>query len=320
MKPESNKIASFLSCYGITDFTITKVADDCSFRSYYRIFSSGKTYILMFAPLGYEDPRPFINIANFLCQHGFLAPQIFASDLMNGFLLLEDFGDTSFNKALQQNPASESLLYLNACEVLLKLQQISTKPDILHYNSACLLKEVMLFIDWYLPYKNYYPNSTEKSNYIKQWLYLFDYLNKDNQCLVLRDYHADNLMLLHKNEVGLLDFQDALIGSPAYDLVSLLEDVRRDVSVAVQEQMLELFLHKSGYDTNKFVQDYQILSLQRNIKILGIFARKAIRDNKKEYLSFLPRTEKLVLNRLQQSKFANMQWFNNFITPFIIQD
>lgn len=148
----------------------------------------------------------------------------------------------------------------------------------------------------------------QKAFYKNELLKLFDKLNKQNQCLVLRDYHVDNLMLFnYKNsqEVGLLDFQDALIGSVAYDLVSLLEDARRDVDKQNKTILYQYFLEQSGYDKNSFDADYQVLSLQRNLKILGIFARLAMRDKKEQYLQFIPRVKQLVINRLSQNDFFN---------------
>ena len=304
------KVYNFLASQNILQPKISKVAGDASFRSYYRVLNGDKSYILMFAPVGYEDHKPFIKIANFLQENNFFAPKVFAYQPQDGFLLLQDFGDISFNKALQQNPSLELSLYQKACLVLINLQKITTKPQILSYNNYVLLKEAWLFLDWYLPLQNKQAIIFQKSFYKNELLKLFDKLNKQNQCLVLRDYHVDNLMLFNYNnsqEVGLLDFQDALIGSVAYDLVSLLEDARRDVDKQNKITLYQYFLEQSGYDKNSFDADYQVLSLQRNLKILGIFARLAIRDNKQQYLQFIPRVKHLVINRLAENDFFNKQ-------------
>jgi aminoglycoside/choline kinase family phosphotransferase len=304
------KVYNFLASQNILQLKISKVAGDASFRSYYRVLNGDKSYILMFAPVGYEDPKPFIKIATFLQENNFFAPKVFAYQPQDGFLLLQDFGDISFNKALQQNPSLELSLYQKACLVLINLQKITTKPQILSYNNYVLLKEAWLFLDWYLPWQNKQASILQKAFYKNELLKLFDKLNKQNQCLVLRDYHVDNLMLFNYNnsqEVGLLDFQDALIGSVAYDLVSLLEDARRDVDKQNKITLYQYFLEQSGYDKNSFNADYQVLSLQRNLKILGIFARLAIRDNKQQYLQFIPRVKNLVINRLAENDFFNKQ-------------
>ena len=174
------------------------------------------------------------------------------------------------------------------------------------YNLAVLYREVELLINWYLPHKNIEISFEQKEFYKKTWFDMFDKLSKSSQVLVLRDYHADNLMVLNsargKNAVGLLDFQDGLIGSRAYDLVSLIEDARRDISDENIKKIFDYFILNSKNNVEEIILDYEILSLQRNIKILGIFARLANRDKKIHYLNYLPRVEKYVKNRLNSSK------------------
>lgn len=223
----------FLAENKIKNCEIKKVAGDASFRSYYRIFFDGETRILMFAPPSHEDIRPFVKIDEFLISHEFSAPKIFAREEENGFLLLEDFGDDTYGKVLVTSQLQELPLYEKACEVLLSLHRLEAPKDIPTYNHALLFREVMLFVDWYLPLQKKAMSLQEKARFKFLWFQLFDLLEKENQVLVLRDYHADNLMILSSREgikqVGLLDFQDAVIGAKAYDLVSLLEDARRDV-------------------------------------------------------------------------------------------
>lgn len=299
------------------NWQIDKVAGDASFRSYYRVFLKSKprdSLILMYAPVGLERIDHFIAIDKILLKYNFSAPQIFAIDETNGMLLLEDFGDNSFGKILIRNKNRENDLYEKAINLLLELHKVSNKiltthDDIKEYNKNILLGEVMLFIDWYLLHKKYNLGDDLRKIYIEEWNKIFDNLIFKNDVLVLRDYHVDNLMEIENRKgifsVGLLDFQDALIGSPSYDLVSLLEDARRDVSVDVRQKMLNNFLQKTHFNPEDILNDYKILSLQRNIKILGIFARLSIRDKKDNYLNFLPRVEQLVLDRLNDSIFKN---------------
>lgn len=295
---------NFLNQNSITDYEIKKVAGDCSFRSYYRIFLKDKNLILMFAPPSHEDVIPFIKIDEFLIENGFSAPKIFAKDEKNGFLLLEDFGDNSYSKALIKNNSKdfEFELYQDACNCLIEIQKKQIPEDILSYNNLVLMKEVMIFIDWYLPLKKKMICLQDKACFKMLFLELFDLLDKENQTTVLRDYHADNLMVLEdKNgykKVGLLDFQDALIGSKAYDLVSLLEDARRDVDEENRKKLFDFFVENSGVNKEKFIRDYEILSLQRNIKILGIFARMSLRGGRHNYLELIPRVTKFIENRI----------------------
>ena len=302
------KAKKFLAENNIVNCEIKKVAGDASFRSYYRIICDGKTFILMFAPPSHEDIHPFIKIDKFLVEHNFSAPKIFAVNEVEGFILLEDFGDDSYGRVLASNAASsgadtELELYKNACNVLVELHKINPPKDVAIYNHALLFREVMLFVDWYLPHvKKITMTLEEKARFKYLWFELFDLLSRENQVLVLRDYHADNLMILRNlagyKSVGLLDFQDAVIGSPAYDLVSLLEDARRDVGEKTRAEVFAHYLYSTSIDQNSFARDYAILSLQRNIKIIGIFARLATRDSKPHYLNLLPRVIKLVIMRL----------------------
>lgn len=297
MELNENLAREFLKKNNFNDFKIVKIAGDASFRSYYRLTKNSENFILMFAPPSHEDVKPFIQIAQFLVKNNFFAPKIFAIDEKNGFLLLEDLGDDTYGRVLAKNNEQEFKLYKKACDCLLELHKLNELPKINNYNNAILCREVLLFIDWYLPLTNKKITLAEKSQFKFLWFKLFDLLDKTNQVLVLRDYHADNLMVLKNKEVGLLDFQDALIGSRAYDLVSLLEDARRDVGIPVKKEIFDYYLNTSDLEHQQFTTDYNILSLQRNIKILGIFARLSERDGKKHYLTLIPRVLDLVKAR-----------------------
>mgnify|MGYP003350015353 FL=1 len=235
--------------------------------------------------------------------------------------MLEDFGDETYSKALQKKLEDEYFLYEKACDALVEIQKISLKnSDFSHYNHATLFREVMLFIDWYLPWKNHKISLQQIQDYKYNWIELFDKLSKKNQALVLRDYHADNLMVLKNNNgfeaIGLLDFQDALIGSCAYDLLSLLEDARRDVDEKNKEKLIDYFISKANYNREDFFVDYEIISLQRNIKILGIFARLHLRDGKNQYLNFIPRVKDFVEQRLDKTNLISSQ-FKNFLKVYL---
>lgn len=311
----------FLSENNLTNCQIKKVAGDASFRSYYRVFFQEKTFILMFAPPSHEDVAPFIKIDEILVNNDFRAPKILAKNIDLGFILLEDFGDETYSKALQKNIAEEYFLYEKACDALIEIQKIPLKNiDILHYNHATLFREVMLFIDWYLPWKNHKISLQQIQDYKFYWIELFDKLSKKNQALVLRDFHADNLMVLNNangfEAVGLLDFQDALIGSCAYDLLSLLEDARRDVDEKNKQKLFDYFISKANYIREDFLVDYEIISLQRNIKILGIFARLHLRDGKNQYINFIPRVKDFVERRLDKTNLISPQ-FKNFLKVYL---
>ncbi|MCE3255520.1 MAG: hypothetical protein K0R25_1014 [Rickettsiaceae bacterium] len=309
-------LSKFLKDNKIINYKIEKIAGDASFRHYFRVINEdGKKFIVMDAPPEHEDVKPFCKIANFLLSNNFSAPQIFAADYQNGFLLLEDFGDDSYRKILERHSSKQDQLYQDAIELLVELENINPPKDLPIYNNELLLREVMLFVDWYLPNIAKKPlDEKQKQKFCDAWLDLFSKLSAPKM-LVLRDYHADNLMLLEERngikKVGLLDFQDAVAGVAAYDLVSLLEDARRDVSKDLQEKMLQHYLEKSNCNKEQFLLDYQILSLQRNTKIIGIFSRLSFRDNKKNYLDFLPRVFGYVNSRLESNLFQTIKPFLN---------
>ncbi len=322
-KLDEAALKDFLQQLGLQNFQCVKVAGDASFRSYYRIseidFAGDKlslplgeclgkkqSLILMFAPPSHEDVLPFMNIANILREESLHAPAIFAHDIDLGFLLLEDFGDISFNKSMIDSQIDhEEFLYKNSIDCLSKIHQIEiSNSDIKSYNHNMLFNEAMLFVDWYLQYEKNTKLSLSQIKEFKDILFkLFDQISKESRVLVLRDYHADNLMVIAESTgvdgVGILDFQDAVIGSNAYDLVSLLEDARRDVDLNLADKLIDYFLISNvKINREKFIADYKILSLQRNIKILGIFSRLARRDDKESYLEMIPRVRKHVLNRI----------------------
>lgn len=316
-----------------SEFDFKKIAGDASFRSYYRIQNGNKNYILMDAPPEYEDMKPFVNVSNILLQNNLSAPQIHEIDYDNGFMVLEDFGQDKYsnllldNQKLQNLEISEEGLYRNAIDALIHLHdkgRNSSNCELKYYNESELLREVNLLIDWYLPYVlKITPSEEQRKDFEQIWLEIFNKLKTgteqylQNSVIILRDYHADNLMWLKEKQgvarVGMLDFQDALIGSPAYDVASLLEDARRDVDGKFADKMLGYFLDnsKSNLDANQLVKEYSILTLQRNIKIIGIFARLCYRDGKKHYLDYIPRVLEYIKRDLNRefALFKNLaEW------------
>ncbi len=338
--PRFEKITIFLKNIGLENAVIKPLAGDASFRRYDRILDKAKpknpkNYILMDAPPPQEDVRPFIAIANHLNDMGFSAPKIHNSHINMGFLLLEDLGDLTYNEALKLNPNLENKLYKNAIDCLVKLQCQPIKRDLIieqkeifkigAYNSTTLFKEFNLLIDWYLPevLKNNTLDHKSRTRGILEGK--FDELTPFLDTFVLRDYHADNLMHLGDrkghSQVGLLDFQDALIGHKAYDLVSLLEDARRDVSPQLESAMINRFLKGHGengntLDKEQFLSHYHLLGAQRNAKIIGIFTRLLRRDGKSQFLSLIPRVLRLFERNLEHPSLKGLKtWFDETLPP-----
>ena len=294
---------SFLTGAGWPDAARRPLAEDASFRHYERIERDGSRAVLMDAPPPQEDVRPFIRITDHLRDLGFSAPEIFAEDVANGFLLLEDLGDTTFTQVLA-NGADEEALYAAAVDLLIDLHtghiDVTLPEGVEGYDEDKILEEAALFTDWYLPEIS--QRMTAKSvreEYLNIWRSLIPAIIDSGATLVLRDFHADNLMWLPDREglakCGLLDYQDAVAGSPIYDLMSLLEDARRDLRPGLAARMVDrYFAGVSGTDRAALDKTYSILAAQRHCKVIGIFTRLAVRDKKYDYLVYLSRVWKLL--------------------------
>lgn len=314
---KTEHIKTFVSKHLSPGHEIVAMAGDASLRSYSRIKHHNNSYILMDSSLDPESMRGFLKVGNILSGI-YSVPQIVAVDSDKHFAILEDLGDASYTKILQVNQDRERELYRHAVELLADLHRLSVDHqahDLVLYGDNLLLSEVLLLVDWYYPFLHGKEISDKlRKEFIDLWVDIFSQIHFKDSCLVLRDYHADNLMWLHNRngiqKVGLLDFQDAVIGSYAYDLVSLLEDARRDVDSAVVEEMLSLYIKTGSVDQDKFINDYNILGAQRNSKILGIFVRKFIRDKDVRYLAFLPRVFAYLYNDLNHPILKPMkEWF-----------
>ncbi|WP_260484427.1 aminoglycoside phosphotransferase family protein [Sphingomicrobium flavum] len=287
----------FLTRAGWGGARIDPLAGDASFRRYFRVHHDTLgDAVLMDAPPAHEDVRPFIAIAEHLEAANFRAPRILARDLDEGLLLLEDFGDDRVGPVLARDAARERAIYERAVDILVDLHRHPLPREIAPYSEEAKTHEVALFPDWYA--KAAELGEIDDDGFFRAWQAAWPGLiarTEQAPVLVLRDYHADNLMILKDGELGLLDFQDALAGHPAYDLVSLLQDARRDVSPELEREMLDRYMDKAGIeDRESFEADYQLLGAQRNVKILGIFTRLWKRDGKPHYLSLQPRVWGLV--------------------------
>ena len=301
---------AFLTEHGWAGADVTLVAADASFRRYFRATdTSGRKAVLMDAPPPHEDPQPFIDIARYLVGHGFRAPQILASDLDYGLVLIEDFGDLQMRQHLDDAPQDEDAIYRHAIDTLVRLAKVPV-AELPPYDEAVYVREVKLLSEWYMPVMGLVVDDAE---YEALWRGALAPVSGQHKVTVLRDYHAENIMLLPDGEQGIIDFQDALIGHPAYDLVSLLQDARRDVDLHLEQSMLAYYREAAGVDAD-FDLHYALLGAQRNTKIIGIFTRLWKRDGKERYLGFLPRMWGLLERDLAHPGLAELiAWFDRNI-------
>ncbi len=300
----------FLKLHGWEGAVVAPVAGDASFRRYFRVESAARgKAILMDAPPPHEDPRPFLHIAQYLNGHQFRAPEIFATDLTRGLLLIEDFGDRRMREYLDEHPEDEAAVYRTAIDAILRLAQ-TPAVQAQAYDMTTYMREVQLLSEWYMPAMGL---SFDVQEFDQIWTEALAPLAEYQKVTVLRDYHAENIMLLDDGQQGIIDFQDALVGHPAYDLVSLLQDARRDVSPTLEAEMLAYY-HAAAKPGVDFDAHYALLGAQRNTKIIGIFTRLWKRDGKERYLSFLPRMWGLLERDLAHPDLAPVKhWFDTFI-------
>lgn len=313
--------ARFLELHGLAEAQVSAIPADMSRRRYYRvILADGATRILMDAPPEYlEKPAGFAQIAVHLQKLGLRVPEILAADLVNGFLLLEDFGQNSFRAVLERGADPEAV-YSGAIDVLVALHRHMDAVQInvpLYQDSGLftLLREVAIFTQWYLPAvrgQAFDPDLNQSWRNV--WRGVIESLPVPPRALVLRDFHVDNLMVVPPVEgrdvtlssCGLLDFQDALIGAPAYDVASLLQDARRDVSPELAQAMLARYRAGMGdaHDVASFDIWYDVLAAQRHAKVLGLFVRFCLKGGSDRTLCHIPRLVRMMTTCLQAPVLA----------------
>ena len=311
-------IMPFLAGAGWGGAEIDPLAGDASFRRYFRVRDNGRSAMLMDAPPPNEDPGPFLHVAHWLTDNGMRAPVIYAEDRARGLVLLEDFGDARMRDHLDVAPVDEDAVYRAAIDALVALHRLPPGPFDL-YSMEVYQREAGLLTEWYCPAAGI---AADAASYARAWdeVLLPMMPRQMPGVTVLRDYHAENIMLLDGDErQGLIDFQDALVGHPAYDLVSLLQDARRDVLPELEARMLGHYRAQIATD-GEFLADYARLGAQRNAKIVGIFARLWKRDGKPRYLDFIPRVWDALERDLAHPALAPVAaWFDTNIPADVRQ-
>ena len=307
MDPRLEQLKVWLNDNKITYKDIAPASADASFRRYFRITDADKTFIVMDAPPEKEDCKPFVDIAKLLFEVGLNVPQILQQDLEQGFLLLSDLGNTVFLDKLNNNTVDE--MYAAAMKPLLLMQK-NKKPNLPAYDETLLRNELNLFSDWYLEKQLKIVVSAEQKEVLEN---VFEILIKNAleqpQVCVHRDYHSRNLMVNEKDPdaPGVIDFQDAVIGAVTYDLVSLLKDCyinwpREKIEIWVKYFHAEAeslgIINNVSFE--QFLRWFDLMGLQRHLKVAGIFSRLKHRDGKTGYLKDIPRTMDYVFDVLER--------------------
>jgi aminoglycoside/choline kinase family phosphotransferase len=320
----ARRIAAFLDAAGWGAAQRAPLAGDASFRRYERLRGGPRPAVLMDAPPPKEDVRPFLAVARRLKGLGFSAPEIYAEDVAAGLLLLEDLGDSTFTRVLAAEPKQETALYTLATDALIALHRAfeprAGDPPL--FDDARAIAEAERLLDWTWPatYGGDAPAEV-RAAFRDAWRQVLPAWRGVPDSLILYDFHVDNLMRLSGRPgaaaCGLLDFQDALVGPAGFDLMSLLQDVRRDVPDALAEAMIARYLAAlPALDPAAFRASYAVGGAQRNIRILGTFVRLWRRDGKPGYLRWLPRTWAVVDANLAHPALAPLKaWFDAHFPP-----
>jgi len=297
----------FLAQAGWGEAAVEPLAGDASFRRYFRVRQGTKSAMLMDAPPPHEDAGPFLHVGQWLCTHGMRAPAIYAEQRERGLALIEDFGNDRMRDWLDQNPDRETAVYAGAIDALVALHACPPGP-FGAYDMAVYQREARLFVEWFCPLQGL---RVDEAGWTAAWQAALAPMlpRQEPGVTVLRDYHAENIMLLPDGQQGLIDFQDALVGHRAYDLVSLLQDARRDVSLELERAMLDRYREQTHVGA-EFEADYARVGAQRNAKIVGIFARLWKRDGKPRYLAMIPRVWEAMERDLRHPALAPVAaWF-----------
>ncbi|MDV7270652.1 phosphotransferase [Thioclava sp. A2] len=296
MTDRALEIAGFLAVAGWGQAACAPLAGDASARRYERLAMGAKTAVLMDAPVGGDTPR-FVGLAEWLSAEGYSAPHILAASPERGLLLLEDLGDDLIATLVAADPAREAGLYRAITDFLLDLHARPAPEFLAPLDGDGLAELVTLTPDWYPVLSK--AAAEEIPALIAQ---LYDALNHEAPVMCLRDFHAQNILWLPAREgvarLGLLDFQDAVAAHPAYDLVSVLQDARRDVSATVEHAEIRHYSSQKGLNEARFEAIYALLGAQRSLRILGIFARLSLAFGKAHYVELIPRSWRYIERNL----------------------
>lgn len=322
MTERERSLLTFLSTAGWWEAARTALAGDASMRRYERLVRGDRTMVLMDAPPPGEAVGPFVAIARLLSDWGYSAPTIHAVDEEQGFVLLEDLGDDTFDALLSGKPGAtlEDTLYEAATDLLLDLHHKEPLPDLPRYDSGWLLRDAALFLETAWSDGATAAPEAVRQTFAAAWDAPLSRVAEDVPVLCLRDFHVGNLIWLPARgdgvrRVGLLDFQDARLAPACYDLVSLLQDARRDLRPGLAEAMVTRYLGDAAQlDGDAFHASYAILGAQRCVRIIGVFMRLAQRDGKPAYLAHLPRVWGHLEDNLAHPALAPVRaWFDAWL-------
>ncbi|MFA9485554.1 phosphotransferase [Moraxella haemolytica] len=331
MTTRHDEMMVFLNANLATGFRVESLAGDASFRRYHRIYLPNVdengvpvTYLLMDAPPDKESVAEFVNVADMMSDT-VNVPQIIVRDIERGFLLLQDFGTVEFAHLIRDDKANVDAYYTKALQTLVGLQSLPTKVNLPEYSKQKLSDEMALFTEWFLPYVGVLLSDEARDIMRDFTAYLLENIVAQPKVVVHRDYHSRNLMVDKGSDaLGVIDFQDAVIGAYTYDLVSLVRDAYVDFDESwVNAKIAEFHQLKQLHgDIDDFIKEVNIMGVQRHLKVLGIFVRLYQRDGKARYLANIPKVMKDLLNELdwlqthgETAVVPFKSWLNSVVLP-----
>ncbi len=304
----SKNIKVFCNKNNIDLRSLKPLKNDASKRKYYRFTNKNKEFLLMDSSLEKNSLENFIKISKWLKSNQLASPEIFIKERKLGFLIIEDFGNNKYSTLCKKEKEKKKFYYRQAIKLLTFLSEKKEPNFIKSYNYSILKSELNLYIKWELNIKK---DKKALKDWDRIWNCLLKNINYKKTCLVLRDFHVDNIFYLRDRyrfeKIGLIDFQDSLIGHPAYDLVSLLQDVRVFLSIKEQNDFYNYYKKHTRFNHSEFKYAYLVLGTQRLFKIIGIFRKLAIKQGKINYLKYLPRTKKLIKYNLKNPIFNELK-------------
>jgi aminoglycoside/choline kinase family phosphotransferase len=316
-----NLLKDWLSKKLEKDFNISTASSDASFRRYFRIKTFKDNFIVMDAPPQNESIETFLNISQILNSINVNVPDIYEKDIALGFILMQDFGSDTYLDVL--NDDNQQSLYSDSIESLIQMQKLVKKDLCQDYTQRILFDEMSLFIEWYLKkYKKIELTNKENERLFTCFETISNKVLSQEKFFVHRDYHSRNLMNQKSNNPGILDFQDALVGPVTYDLVSLLKDAYIEWDEEIVLDHAVRYWEKANrnklitnLEFSTFYKDFEYMGIQRHLKILGIFARLSIRDNKNQYLENIPLVEKYLMDATE--RYRDFHQLRNFLDKII---
>ena len=304
----SKNIKIFCDRNNIDYNSLKPLKNDASKRRYYRFTNNNKELLLMDSSLEKESLKNFIKISKWLKSNHLSSPEIYIKDEKLGLLIIEDFGNNKYSILCKKEKEKKKFYYRKAIKLLTFLSEKNKPSFIKDYDHRILKSELDLYVNWELNIKK---NKKALKDWNMIWSNLLKNVSYKKTCVVLRDFHVDNIFYLRDRykleRIGLIDYQDSLIGHPAYDLVSLLQDVRVFLSIEEQDSFYNYYRKHTKINQDDFYYAYLVLGTQRLFKIIGIFKKLAINQGKNNYLRYIPRTKKLIKYNLRSPIFDELK-------------